>query len=254
MSRDDAVPDQCDASLFCHMIIMDDYSVGTAVADDFDNTNKLVYSASGRALVRFANSPVTKTLSSDYDRGADCIDLVSFDKDKGILGARKALIAALFQDWNVPKVAIDHLFDPRPIQGFFDVSAESICCCWYHVPVEGLSNVKGGLEHSMLHVWQVLDVHTSHVRVLVLHPPFMEAGFIAVLPSFFTGIMDQYNLQWSQIHLILIRTALQTWQRTRWVTMSLGATTVCPLEPVLSENQIMTLLAPKLGFGYWKGS
>lgn len=233
---------------------MDDYSIGTAVADDFDNTNKLVYSASGGALVRFANSPVTKTLSSDYDHGADCIVLVSFDKNKGILGAKKALIAALFQDWNMPKVSIDHLFDPRPIQGFFDGSAESICCCWYHVPVEGLSNAKGGLEHSMLHVWQVLDVHTSLVRVLVLYPPFMKADFIAVLPSFFTGIMDQDRLHWSQIHLILIRTAVQTWQRTRWITMSLGSTTVCPLESVLSENQIMTLLAPKLGLGYWQGS
>lgn len=211
---------------FCGKITMDGFSIGTAIADEFDNANKLVYSASAGAFARFANSPISKPLSNDCDPRVDQIVFVSFDKDKGILGAKKALIAALFHDWNIPKVAISHLFDPRPVQGFFDVVADSIRCCWYHVPVERLDNATGELKYSMLHVWQVLKADKSRVRVLVLYPPNMKADFIAVLPSFFTATIGQDWLQWHQIHLILMQTAIESWQKTRWIMMSLGSVKV----------------------------
>ena len=212
---------------------MDDHSIDSAVADEFDVGNKFVYEHYGRAFTRFANSPVTEGFSNYQDSEADHVVFVSFDEDKRILGAEKASIAALFQNWNVPRVAIDHLFDPKPRQGFFVIYAESIRCCWYRVPVEGINNATGGVKHDTLYIWQVLEEHNSRVRVLVLYPPFMRADFIAILPSLFTSILGQDNLQWSQIHLILIRTALSTWQRTRWMTMSLGAMTVFSLKKVL---------------------
>ena len=233
---------------------MDDHSIASAVADEFDVGNKLRYSPIGGAFTRFANSPVTQGLSNDQDPKADHVVFVSFEKDKRTLGARKASIAALFQNWKVPKVAIDHLFDPQPRDGFFVVSAGSIRCCWYRVPVEGINNATGGVKHDTLYIWQVLEDHNSRVRVLVLYPPFMKADFIAVLPSLFTGISGQDNLQWSQIHLILIRTAISTWQRTRWLTMSLGSMTVCPPKAVLLEYLIVMLPAPRIGRGYWQGS
>ena len=233
---------------------MDDHSMDNTVTDEFDVDNKLVYLTSGGAFTRFANSPVTQPLSNDQDPKADQVVFVSFDSDKRILGARKALIAALFQNWNVPKVAIDHLFDPQPRDGFFVVSAESIRCCWYRVPVERINNATGGVKHDTLYIWQVLEDHNSRGRVLVLYPPSMKADFIAVLPSLLTGILGQDDLQWSQIHLILIRTALSTWQRTRWMTMSLGSMTVCPLKEFLLEYLIEMLPAPRIGRGYWQGS
>lgn len=233
---------------------MDDHSIDSAVADEFDVGNKLVYLTYGGAFTRFANSPVTEGLSNDQDPQADHVVFVSFDKDKCILGAEKAFIAALFQNWNVPKVAIDHLFNPQPRHGFFVVFARSIRCCWYHVPVEGINNATGGVKHDTLYIWQVLEDDNSRVRVLVLYPPFMKADFIAVLPSLFTGILGRDNLQWSQIHLILIRIALSTWQRTQWMTMSLGSMTVCPLKAVLPGHLIVMLPAPRIGRGYWQGS
>ena len=217
---------------------MDDFSLGTVVAEDFDHANRLAYSASGGSLVRFLNSLVTHPLSKHYDPGVDQIVFVSFDKDKGVLGAEKALIATLFQNWNIPKIAIGHLFDPRPIQGFFDVSAESIYCCWYHVPVERLDNATGKLKYSMLYIWQVWEAEKSHVRVLVLYPPFMKADFIAIMPSFFTATTGQDCLRWPQIHLILIKTAIETWKKTRWMTMSLGSIMVCPIRLRLLENNV----------------
>lgn len=233
---------------------MDDHSIDSALADEFDVGNKLLYCDDGGAFTRFANSPVTKRLSNDQDPDADHVVFVSFDRDKRTLGAEKAIIAALFQNWNVPKVAIDHLFDPQPRQGFSVVSTGSIRCCWYHVPVEGINNATGGVKNDTLHIWQVLDDHNSRVRVLVLYPPFMKADFIAALPSLFAGILGQDNLHWSQIHLILIRTAISTWQRTRWLTMSLGSMTVCPLKAVLLEDLILMLPAPRIGRGYRQGS
>ena len=233
---------------------MDDHSIASAVADEFDVGNKLRYSPIGGAFTRFANSPVIEGLPNDQDPEADHVVFVSFDTDKRTLGARKASIAALFQNWKVPKVAIDHLYHPQPRDGFFVVSAGSIRCCWYRVPVEGINNATGGVKHDTLYIWQVLEDHNSRVRVLVLYPPFMKADFIAVLPSLFTGILGQVNLQWSQIHLILIRTAISTWQRTRWVTMSLGSMAVCPLKAVLLEYLIVMLPAPRIGRGYWQGS
>ena len=231
---------------------MDDHSIDSAVADEFDVGNKFMYN--GGAFTRFANSPVTEGLSNDQDPKADHVVFVSFDKDKSILGAEKASIAALFQNWNVPKVAVDHLFHPWPRGGFSVVSAGSIRCCWYHVPVQGIKNATGRVKHDTLYIWQVLDDHNSRVRVLVLYPPFMKADFIAVLPSLFSSISGQDNLQWSQVHLILIRTALSTWQRTRWMTMALGTMTVFPLKAVLLENLIVMLPAPRISRGYWQGS
>ena len=233
---------------------MDDHSIDSAVADEFDVDNKLVYLSNGGAFTRFANSTVSEGLINDQDPKADHVVFVSFDKDKRILGAEKALIAALFQNWNVPKVAIDHLFVPQPRHGFFVVSAQSIRCCWYDVPVEGINNATGGVKHGTLYIWQVLEDHNSRVRVLVLYPPFMKADFMAVLPSLFTGILGQDNLQWSQIHLILIRIALSTWQKSRWLTMSVGSMTVCPLKAILPIHLILMLPAPRIGRGYWQSS
>ena len=236
---------------------MDDHSIDSAVADEFDVGNKLGYLPSGGAFTRFANSPVTEGFSKYQDRKADHVVFVSFDRDKHILGAEKASIAALFQNWKVPKVAIDHLFNPQPRDGFFVISAESIRCCWYNIPVEGINNATNRVKHDTLYIWQVLEDHEDHNsrwRVLVLYPPFMKADFIAVLPSLFTDILGQDNLQWSQIHLILIRTALSTWQRTRWMTMSLGSMKVCSLKAVLLEYLIVMLPAPRIGRGYWQGS
>ena len=229
---------------------MEDHSIDSAVADEFDVGNKLRYLTGGGAFTRFANSPVTVPLSNNQDPNADQVVFVSFDKDKRILGAEKASIATLFQNWNVPKVAIDHLFDPQPRNGFFVISAGSIRCCWYHVLVERIIDANDGVKHGTLYIWQVLEDHKSRVRVLVFYPPFMKADFIAVLPSLFTPISGQDDLQWSQIHLILIRTALSTWQRTRWMTMSLGAMTVCPLKAVLLECLIVMLPASRIGRGY----
>ena len=233
---------------------MDDHSIGTAVADEFDVGDRLAYSTNGGAFSGFAGSPVTEGLPNDQDPMTDHVVFVSFDGDQRILGAEKASIAALFQNWNVPKVAIDPLFDPQPRDGLYVVSAGSTRYCWYRVPVTGIHNATSGVKHHTLYIWQVLEDHNSRVRVLVLYPPFMKADFIAVLPSLFTGILGQENLQWSQIHLILIRTALQTWQRTRWMTMSLGAMTVCPLKAVLIEHLIVMLPAPRIGRGYWQSS
>ena len=109
---------------------MDDHSIDSAVADEFDVDNKVVYLSNGGAFTRFANSPVTEGLSNDQDPKADHVVFVSFDKDKRILGAEKAFIAALFQNWIVPKVAIDHLFNPQPRHGLFVVSARSFRRCW----------------------------------------------------------------------------------------------------------------------------
>ena len=209
---------------------MDDFSLGTVVAEDFDYANKLAYSASGGALVRLPNTLVTHPLSNNYDPGVDQIVFMSFDKDEGVLGAEKALIAILFQDWKMPRAAIGHLFDPRPIQGFFDVFAESIHCCWYHVPVERLDNATGKLKYSMLHIWQVWEAEKSHVRVLVLYPPFMKADFIAVMPSFFKATTGHNCFRWPQFLLILIKTAIETWKKTRWVTMSVGSIVVWPIK------------------------
>ena len=233
---------------------MEDHSIDSAVADEFDLGNKLVYSTGGGAFTRVANSPVTEGFSNNQDPQADHVVFVSFDKDKLILGTEKASIAALFQNWNVPKVAIDHLFDPQPRDGFFVVSAGSSRCCWYHVPVERIDDATGEVKYDTLYIWQVLEDHNSRVRVLVLYPPFMKTDFIAVLPSLFTSIFGQDDLKWSQIHLILIRTAISTWQRTRWVTMSLGSMAVCPLKAVLLERLIVMLPASRIGRGYWQDS
>ena len=201
---------------------MDDYSIGTARADEFDVANQLVYSAG--ALVRSSDSFKSAPLSTDFDPEADHIVFVSFEKTSHIIGAQKNLIATLFQNWNLPKIAIDHLFSAEDTQGFFTTSSRSIRCCWYHVPVECFND---RFEYSMLHVWQVLDVDTAHIRVLVLYPPFMKADMVAALPSFFADISGHENLQWSHIHLILIRVAIATWQRTRWAVMALGTMRVC---------------------------
>ena len=233
---------------------MEEYSIDSAVADEFDVGNELMYLTSGGAFTRFANSPVTVPLSNNQDPSADQVVFVSFDEDKRILGAEKASIATLFQNWNVPKVAIDQFLDPQPRNGFFVISAGCIRCCWYRVPVEWINHATPGVKHGTLYIWQVLEDHNSRVRVLVFYPPFMKADFIAVLPSLFTHISGQDELQWSQIHLILIRTAVSTWQRTRWMTMSLGAMTVCPHKAVLLERLIVMLPASRIGRGYWQRS
>lgn len=229
---------------------MDDYSFGTAIADEFDVGNKLAYSASSEALVRSSNSSITKPLSNHFDPQADHIVLVPLKRDGRTLGTRKALIAALFQDWNVPKVAIDHLFDAREPQGFFAVSTGPIRCLWYHVPVERFND---NFEHCVLHVWQVLDAETSHVRVLALYPSFMKADIIAVLPSFFSRTSGNDDLQWTEIHLILMRVAIATWHRARWAVMSLGTMSVCTFSAFLPEDRTLTLPAPRNGCGYRQG-
>jgi hypothetical protein len=205
---------------------MEDYSVGTALASEFDITNQLRYSPNGEAFVRSSNSTVTKPLSAEFSPGADHVVVVSFDKDKrgGILGTCKDTIAGLFQDWNIPKAAISHLFVADEPHGLSSVSVESTRCCWYHAPVAHITN--GDYGFGFLHVWQVLDVDTSHVRILVLCPSFMTARMKTTLPPLFKDSLGLGDHQWPQMHLALIHAAIETWRTTRWFVMSLGGMSV----------------------------
>jgi len=203
---------------------MEDYSIGTALASEFDITNQLRYSPNGEAFVRSSNSTVTKPLSAELSPEADHVVVVSFDKKRGALGTKKDTIAGLFQDWNVPKAAISHLFVADEPHGLSSVSVGSTRCCWYHAPVAHLSNTD--FEYGTLHVWQVLDVDSSHVRVLVLCPSFMTARMRTILPSLSRHSLGLGDHQWPQIHLALIRAAIETWRATRWFMMSTGGVSV----------------------------
>jgi hypothetical protein len=205
---------------------MEDYSVGTALASEFDITNQLRYSPNGEAFVRSSNSTVTEPLSAELSSGADHVVVVSFDKDpeRSTIGTNKDTIAALFQDWNIPKAAISHLFVADEPHGWSSVSTGSTRCCWYHAPVAHITS--GGYGFGFLHVWQVLDVDTSHVQVLVLCPSFMMARMKKTLLSLFKNSLGLGNLQWPEMHLAMVQVAIETWRTTRWFVMSIGAMSV----------------------------
>jgi hypothetical protein len=205
---------------------MEDYSVGTALASEFDITNQLRYSPNGEAFVRSSNSTVTEPLPTELSSGADHIVVISFDKDneESTLGIEKDTIAGLFQDWNIPKAAVSHLFVADSPYGLSSVSIGSTRCCWYHAPVTHFTNEGHG--NGFLHVWQVLDVDTSHVRVLVLCPSFMKATLNTTLLSLFKNSLGLGNLQWPEIHLAMVQVAINTWRTTRWVMMSIGSMSV----------------------------
>ena len=196
---------------------MDDYVLGSLKAD-FDTENKFNYSSSPDAVFRSPNSPTLSPLSGDLDADADYIVIIPFEISKRSLGTNKDTVAKLFEDWKIPKVAVSHLFktDDRP-QGFNTIATSSIRCCWYHIQVKEVLFSSAGTTEHLFHVWQVLDTTVSHVRILVFYPPFLAVKLKQVLLSAFKNNLSYDNLQWSEIHLSLIRTVIST---LRWVHTS----------------------------------
>jgi hypothetical protein len=221
---------------FRYQIKMDDYSTGTTPADLFDVDNELEYFSSQGALARSSDSSVSTLLSDYLDPEADHVVIVPFDGAKRALGVRKDIISNLSQDWKVPKAATSFLFNGEKRNGLYSVSITSIRFCWYLVPVVPVQRFETGLRTDYLRVLQVLDANTCRIRVLVLYPPFMTAEIQAMLPSFFADSSLSDDLQWSQIHMTLLRVAIESWLGARAAVMLVGGVGVCTSRTILLDR------------------
>ncbi|KAK3642884.1 hypothetical protein LTR56_010481 [Elasticomyces elasticus] len=203
---------------------MDDYLIGSALADEFDTDDCWTYSDPGTAVVYSSHSSIARPIHNDFDDQADHVALVACDNNGAgrMMDVPKEDIALLIEQWGIPKAAISCLFTNDPSQGLYTAANDGRLCTWYHVPVQRFS--EAGFDHGQIHVWQVLDTTTSRIRVLVACPPYMMEPLSSTLERMAgTPEPESARIDWTRVHSVVIRAAVKTWEDTRWITMSSAA-------------------------------
>lgn len=202
---------------------MNDYAIGSALADNFDKHGRWTYSEQGKAVVYSSNTLGPVRLGDEYKDQADHIALVAYDEEPHTMDARKQDIARLIEEWRIPAEAISCLFADREFQGLYTASNRRHSCMWYHVPTQHFTEY--GPVSKTIHVWQVLDTISTRVRVLVVYPSPMRELLLPMLQSL--GGPGLFQTDWTLVHSIVIKNAVRTWEDTRWWNMALHTMTVC---------------------------
>lgn len=144
----------------------------------------------------------------------DHIALVSYKNV--IIDAPKEVLARLTEQWHLPQAAINELLCTYDAQGLYTAANDRFRTMWYYIPTSAFGEAgqivigKGGI-----HVLHVSNTTSSRVCVLVVRTSFLRARILSSLEFFMRMLgSDQVHTEWSDLHRILLRAALKTWQRT----------------------------------------
>lgn len=201
---------------------MEDYAIGSTTANNFDTEDFFTYSTVNNAIVISSDSNQTRLLTGTLEAEADYVILVPVEAKK-IICAPKDRLASLIESCGIPQAALTDVLSNVEARGFCSATQGPVRCFWYHVSVE---QVTDDATQWMVHCWQVLDTSTGRFRILVFCPKFFVDDVLPRMSSVFSSAVKYGHRQWTDVHLILMRAAIGTWQSSRWFTMSLGSMTV----------------------------